>query len=48
MLVVRGVNIYPQQIERVLMAVPELGRNYLIHLHAWTRWCEGRALRRAV
>ena len=33
MLVVRGVNIYPQQIERVLMAVPELGRNYLIHLH---------------
>ena len=33
MLVVRGVNIYPQQVERVLMAVPELGRNYLIHLH---------------
>ncbi len=32
MLVVRGVNLYPQQIERVLMGVPELGRNYLIHL----------------
>mgnify|MGYP002356961448 CR=1 FL=1 len=29
MLIVRGVNIYPQQIERILMAVPELGRNYL-------------------
>jgi phenylacetate-CoA ligase len=33
MLVVRGVNIYPQQIERVLMGIPELGRNYFIHLH---------------
>lgn len=32
MLVVRGVNLYPQQIERVLMGVPELGRNYQIHL----------------
>lgn len=32
MLVVRGVNIYPQQIERILMAQPELGRNYLIEL----------------
>lgn len=32
MLVVRGVNIYPQQIERVLMGITELGRNYLIHL----------------
>jgi phenylacetate-CoA ligase len=32
MLIVRGVNIYPQQIERILMAVPELGRNYLIEL----------------
>jgi phenylacetate-CoA ligase len=32
MLVVRGVNIYPQQIERILMATPELGRNYLIEL----------------
>ncbi|MCX8109114.1 MAG: phenylacetate--CoA ligase, partial [Verrucomicrobiae bacterium] len=32
MLIVRGVNIYPQQIERVLMAIPNLGRNYLITL----------------
>jgi len=32
MLIVRGVNIYPQQIERVLMALPALGRNYLILL----------------
>ena len=32
MLIVRGVNIYPQQIERVLMAMPGLGRNYLITL----------------
>lgn len=32
MLIVRGVNVYPQQIERVLMGMPELGRNYLIVL----------------
>ncbi len=32
MLVVRGVNIYPQQIERVLMALPGVGRNYQIVL----------------
>ncbi|MBI5386283.1 MAG: phenylacetate--CoA ligase [Verrucomicrobia bacterium] len=32
MLIVRGVNIYPQQIEQVLMAVPQVGRNYLIVL----------------
>jgi len=32
MLILRGVNIYPQQIERVLMALPEVGRNYLIML----------------
>jgi phenylacetate-CoA ligase len=32
MLIVRGVNLYPQQIERVLMGIPELGRNYQIHL----------------
>lgn len=32
MLIVRGVNIYPQQIERVLMGLPEVGRNYLIVL----------------
>jgi phenylacetate-CoA ligase len=32
MLIVRGVNVYPQQIERVLMAIPQVGRNYLILL----------------
>jgi phenylacetate-CoA ligase len=32
MLIVRGVNVYPQQIERVLMGMPEVGRNYLITL----------------
>jgi len=32
MLIVRGVNIFPQQIERVLMAHPQIGRNYVIVL----------------
>ena len=32
MLIVRGVNIYPQQIERVLMSLPQVGRNYQIVL----------------
>jgi phenylacetate-CoA ligase len=32
MLVVRGVNIYPQQIEQVLMTLPSVGRNYQIVL----------------
>ena len=32
MLIVRGVNIYPQQIEAILMGIPEVGRNYLIIL----------------
>ena len=32
MLIVRGVNIDPQQIEQILMAVPQVGRNYLIVL----------------
>jgi phenylacetate-CoA ligase len=32
MLIIRGVNVYPQQIERILMSLPELGRNYLITL----------------
>jgi phenylacetate-CoA ligase len=32
MLIVRGVNIYPQQIEQVLMSLPQVGRNYLIVL----------------
>ena len=32
MLILRGANIYPQQIERILMGFPGLGRNYLICL----------------
>jgi len=32
MLIVRGVNLYPQQVERILMGEPALGRNYLIQL----------------
>lgn len=32
MLIVRGVNLYPQQIEQVLMKVPGVGRNYLVTL----------------
>ncbi len=32
LLIVRGVNFYPQQIERVLMSIPGLGRNYQIVL----------------
>jgi phenylacetate-CoA ligase len=34
MLIVRGVNIYPQQIERILMSMPTVGRNYLIELES--------------
>jgi phenylacetate-CoA ligase len=30
MLIIRGVNIFPQQIERVLMSLPQIGRNYVI------------------
>jgi phenylacetate-CoA ligase len=32
MLIVRGANVYPQQIEAVLMRFPEVGRNYVIRL----------------
>jgi len=32
MLIVRGVNIFPQQIERILMSMPQVGRNYVIIL----------------
>jgi len=32
MLIVRGVNIYPQQVERILMSQPGIGSNYGIHL----------------
>jgi len=30
MLIVRGTNVYPIQIERILMAIPQIGSNYLI------------------
>jgi phenylacetate-CoA ligase len=30
MLIIRGVNIFPQQIERILMSTPQVGRNYVI------------------
>ncbi|MCD6320494.1 MAG: phenylacetate--CoA ligase [Candidatus Desulfofervidaceae bacterium] len=33
MLIIKGVNIYPIQIERVLMDLPEVGSNYLIEVH---------------
>ncbi len=32
MLIVRGVNVYPQQVEQVLMGLPQVGRNYVIVL----------------
>lgn len=32
MMIVRGVNVFPRQVEEVLMRIPEVGTNYLIHL----------------
>jgi len=32
MIILKGVNFYPMQVEQVLMAVPEVGQNYLIVL----------------
>ncbi len=32
MFIVKGVNIYPMQIEQVLMSMPEVGQNYVIEL----------------
>jgi phenylacetate-CoA ligase len=32
MLIINGVNIYPSQIENVIMRIPEVGNNYQIHL----------------
>ena len=32
LIIIKGVNIYPMQIEQILMAMPEVGRNYLIVL----------------
>ncbi|WP_031484312.1 phenylacetate--CoA ligase family protein [Maridesulfovibrio frigidus] len=33
MLIIKGVNIYPMQIEQIIMAIPEVGENYLIELY---------------
>ena len=33
MIIIKGVNIFPMQVERVLMAIPEVGQNYLIVLN---------------
>lgn len=32
MIIIKGVNIYPMQVEQVLMSIPEVGQNYLIVL----------------
>ncbi len=32
MLIINGVNLYPMQIEKVLMGIPEVGNNYLIEI----------------
>lgn len=32
MLIVNGVNLYPSQVEEVIMRIPEVGTNYQIHL----------------
>jgi phenylacetate-CoA ligase len=32
MFIIKGCNVFPMQIEKVLMQVPEIGNNYLIHL----------------
>jgi len=32
MLIIKGVNLYPMQIEKVLMDIPEVGHNYLIEV----------------
>jgi phenylacetate-CoA ligase len=32
MLIVKGVNIFPLQIDQVLMAMPEVGSHYLVEL----------------
>lgn len=32
MLIIKGVNIYPMQIEQVLMGIPEVGQNYRIEI----------------
>ncbi len=37
MFIVRGVNIFPQQIERVLMSIKGVAQNYQIHLEAYDK-----------
>jgi phenylacetate-CoA ligase len=32
MLIINGVNIFPIQIEKVLMTIPQIGNNYLIEI----------------
>ncbi|HOL32357.1 MAG TPA: phenylacetate--CoA ligase [Anaerohalosphaeraceae bacterium] len=32
MLIINGVNVFPSQIEEVIMSIPEVGTNYMIHL----------------
>ncbi len=32
MIILKGVNIYPMQVEKVLMSIPEVGQNYVIVL----------------
>lgn len=32
MLIIKGVNLYPMQIEKILMDIPEVGNNYLIEI----------------
>jgi phenylacetate-CoA ligase len=34
LIIIKGVNIYPMQIEQVLMSLPEVGQNYLIELES--------------
>jgi phenylacetate-CoA ligase len=33
MLVINGVNLFPMQIEKVIMGIPEAGNNYVIEVH---------------
>lgn len=32
MMIINGVNVFPSQIEEVIMSIPEVGTNYMIHL----------------
>jgi phenylacetate-CoA ligase len=33
MLIIKGVNLYPMQVEKVLMNIPEIGHNYVIEIN---------------